>query len=156
MKSTQKFLCYSLALVGAALIFTASCKKGDDGAPGSNAMATPMVLDATIIGTASTSNTLRTQSVLVSWGSAKPTEVGFDYSVASITNTVTGSITFSTIPAPQDVFQTADGQFSASALAGGLTYTANSAVTWTITPFAKNSAGKSTAYATPLTVTTTN
>ena len=163
MKSTKKFLCYSLALIGAALIFTVGCKKGDTGPAGANGStgstsSKPVVSLASITNTAGAAQ-LDAGAYLIYGGSTMPTEVGFRFTVQSASNTVTGSVT-STVPVYPATYFNAIDKLHTAALASSLTYTTLGTLTWTVTPYAINSVGESEAYSTltnkAVTLTTTN
>jgi len=149
MKSTQKFLCYSLALVGAALMFSVGCKKADN-VTNTTVIASQkpsLNYDGLTATTGATSSTLVASHALASIGSSSVTVVGFNYTASSIsytgsvTPTYTGSVT---AVVPTGTLGT--GAFTASlytsAAAAALSNTlANGAVVWIFSSFATNSAG---------------
>lgn len=92
MKSTQKFLCYSLLLVGAAIVFSIGCGK-DKLVPGATVyQAQPSInyggLSAT--GGGSTSNTVVASDFISSIGSSVVTAAGFKVMAVGIALTPTG------------------------------------------------------------------
>ena len=161
MKSTQKFLCYSLALVGAALIFSAGCKKGDN------------VINTTIIasqnpslnsggltatgGTQALSATATAYDVVANMGSSSLTVVGFNYVVSALswttgagadTPTYTGTLTMTGPAAGTGAFSTTltvpATAFASGGELSGTVFDGTGDLSWKIGSFATNATG--TAY----------
>ena len=114
MKSTQKFLCYSLALVGAALIFSAGCKKGDNVTNTTVVASQKPVLygavsvtaAAGLLGTAPAimvlngplSSSVTATIALAITGTTSPTIVGFAYTCTYYTGALTANAAFAVAP----------------------------------------------------------
>lgn len=164
MKSTQKFLCYSLALVGAALIFSAGCKKGDVIKAGDIIANQKPVLNypngPSLTGT--TSATVQASDNVALAGSSSITALGFNYVATAISWTGATTPTAFTTPFNGSVTVTVmqQGAFSSTlysvsntalvaALSGSVT------VTWVVRSFVTNGAG-TTYSALTNTITTTN
>lgn len=163
MKSTQKFLCYSLALVGAALIFSAGCKKGD------NVINTTVVAsqipvlntDGPQVSTGGASNTAAVTDTIASIGSSSVTTVGFHYTATAIsftgstTPTYTGSVT-AVVPtgtAGRGAFTATLYKAAMSSSLSGTIYAEG--LLWKVSSFATNAAGTIRSAVTN-TITTTN
>ena len=163
MKSTKKFLCYSLALVGAALIFSAGCKKGDiiintyGATIPTLSNPSPLHLSGTSIYTAgpismSLANVL---DVVANMGASSVTAVGFLISASGLTTTGGTTVTWSagtpgsnvttggiTVTAPSGT-GALSGSFSSS-LSTTASYAALSqcvTITWVVQSFATNNSG---------------
>lgn len=159
MKSTQKFLCYSIALVGAALILSAGCKK--DCAPSTTtvvASTKPSLNFGSLTLTGASSATVVASEILASIGSSSVTVVGFNFAATgTITGslssvTYTGSVT-STIPGGANgagaFTDTLLTPAALAALSGSIT------ITWSVSSYATNSVGTTTS-SSAVTLTTIN
>lgn len=152
MKSTQKFLCYSLALVGAALMFSVGCKKADN------------VTNTTVIASQNPSlnsggltatggiNTPTAYDVVANMGSSSLTVVGFNYVVsalswttgAAVTPTYTGTLTMTGPAAGTGAFSTTLTVPATALASGGALSGTVDGLSWEIGSFATNATG--TAY----------
>ena len=164
MKSTQKFLCYSLALVGAALIFSAGCKKGDN-VTNYNTTREPTVigpspaaLSGTVVYTAGGAISMSlagAQDGIALAGASSVTTVGFDVYATGISTTAgaTSTVAYGTANNPIAITATVPtgymqtGSFSAS-LSTTASYAALSpcvtgggTITWVVRSFATNAQG---------------
>lgn len=155
MKSTQKFLCYSLALVGAALMFSVGCKKGDTVAGPTYVNAQKPSLNGGsggLTATGGTSTTVTAQDYVSNMGSSSLTQVGFTYQVsavswttgAAVTPTYTGTVTMTGPAAGTGAFSTTfaipAGVFATDGALSGTVFTStNPDLKWNIGSFATNS-----------------
>lgn len=92
MKSTQKFLCYSLLLVGAAIVFSIGCGK-DKLVPGATVYQSQPSINyggLSVTGNGSTSNTVVASDVISNLGSAAVTAAGFKVMAVGVALTPTG------------------------------------------------------------------
>lgn len=163
MKSTQKFLCYSLALVGAALMFSVGCKKADNvinttTIASQNPSLNSGGLTATG-GTGALSATATAYDVVANMGSSSLTVVGFNYVVsalswttgAAVTPTYTGTLTMTGPAAGTGAFSTTWATLTVPATAfasggalSGTVFDGTGDLSWKIGSFATNATG--TAY----------
>ncbi len=162
MKSTKKFLCYSLALVGAALIFSVGCKKTTTTTTNIVAAQVPVLTVGSPTFNGSSSATLVAQDMIQSMGSSSITVVGFNYTARALTYTGSTTPTYTgTVTASIPTGTAGTGAFTASlftsAAATALSMTAAGAnnVVWMVSSYATNGAG-TTYSALTNTVTTTN
>jgi hypothetical protein len=177
MKSTQKFLFYSLFLTGAALVFSIGCKKTTIG-PATYPNVAPAFKPVLNTGSSNpllagaTSNTINATDWVASTGSTSVTAVGFYFMAVG---SVSGGATPTMFPATASMTNTSSwasitgttvqiGAFSTSLGAitpTGLTTTAIAAlsgsttVTWYVQSFATNGNGTTTSALTQ-TIQTTN
>ena len=160
MKSTQKFLCYSLALVGAALMFSVGCKKADNVTnttiiASQNPSLNSGGLSATG-GTGALSATATAYDVVANMGSSSLTVVGFNYVVsalswttgAAVTPTYTGTLTMTGPAAGTGAFSTTltvpATAFASGGALSGTVFDGTGDLSWKIGSFATNATG--TAY----------
>lgn len=154
MKSTQKFLCYSLALVGAALIFTASCKK--DGDTIISQQNPVLNTNGFVVSTGGTSATAAATDTLASAGSSAVTEAGFRFTATAVSYTGSTTPTYtgaSTATVPTSVSSTFSANLLTPAAASALSRSIG--LTWVVSSYATNSNG-TTLSASTKTITTSN
>ena len=166
MKSTQKFLCYSLALVGAALMFSVGCKKGDTVAgptyPIYNTQVPTLGLQQpkqvvlsgglnTVAPGSLSFSTAGALDLIAAFGASTPTTGFYVYAWGVTTTTNPVTLTWGSAAAPMTIgaaSATALGVDFSAALSTTASYaalspcvTGSGTVTWVVTSFATNSSG---------------
>ena len=163
MRPAQKFLCYSLTLVGAALIFSVGCKKTTTAGNNTVAGQLPVLIvgGLTVTATGGSSATLVAGDFIQNIGSSSLVQVGFTYTATAVTYTGGTTPTCKqavTATIPQGLAGT--GAFTASlsitqALIHGLSGTIGNNLTWVVWSYATNGTGTIVS-ALSATITTTN
>ena len=160
MKSTQKFLCYSLALVGAALMFSVGCKKADNVTNTTVVASQKPVFNTGGISVSigGASNTAVVTETIAYIGSSSVTAVGFNFTA---TGAVSGSVTptsyAGSVTATVPTGTLGVGSFSATLLtaAAATALSGSTIITWYVSSYATNGTG-TTYSALTYTITTTN
>ncbi len=171
MKSTKKFLCYSLALVGAALIFSVGCKKTTTNTYPVYSTQIPTLANPSPLAIGTTFSAAAADDAVALMGASSITSIGFNvyaWGVTTTTNPVT--LTWGTAASPMQITATVPtgylgtGAFNASlsttasygALSPVLTAAGSSGVvTWVVQSFATNANGTVVSL-TPTVFSTTN